>query len=190
MLAACRHKDWPVETYLKSEHPLQKENLKTMAAFAGMSLAEIPLGVDGCGVPSFYMSMMKLATAYARLANIKSAPDGYAPPAERIQKAMCSHPVHVAYEGQYGAVLLREVGSHVVAKGGAEGVFAAGLIGRDLGVAFKIMDGTSRAIPFVMHRLLEQFLHEVRLDDLRKATLRPILNTRGEEVGDMRTTNL
>jgi L-asparaginase II len=187
MLATCRHKDWPVESYLKLDHPVQQANLKTFAAFAGMAVDDLPTGVDGCGVPTFYAPLARIATAYARLANDKQRPEGYSPAATRIATAISTHPVHISFEGQFGAVLLQHVGKHVVAKGGAEGVFCAGLVGRDLGIAFKIIDGSNRPIPHVMVRLLEQFLHEVRLDDLRKATLKPILNTRGEEVGDLRT---
>lgn len=190
MLAACRYKGWPIDTYLQPEHPLQQENICTVAAFAGMKPVDVAIGVDGCGVPSFYLPLAQLATAYARLANGKDRPEKYAPAAERVVRSMGSHPVHVAYEDHFGAVLLEQVGKHVVAKGGAEGVFAAGLMDRDLGIALKIIDGSSRAIPPVMVRLLEQFLHEVRLDELRKAILKPILNTRGEEVGELRVVGL
>ncbi len=186
MLAACRHKDWPTDSYLKPDHPIQQENLRTVAAFVDTPSKDVPVGTDGCGVPSFYLPLTKLATAYARLGNTKSAPEGYAASAAKVAEAISTHPVHIAFEGQFGALLLEHLGKHVVAKGGAEGVFCAGLTGRNLGIAFKIIDGTARAIPFVTAKLLEQFLHEVRLDDFKKAVLKPILNTRDEEVGELR----
>jgi L-asparaginase II len=186
MLATSRHKSWPIDEYLKPDHPVQVANRANLAAFAGMKAEDIPSGIDGCGVPSFYLQLTKLATAYARLANAKARPQELGEAGEAVVRAMTGNPVHIAHEGQFGALLLQHAGKHVVAKGGAEGVFAGGLIGRDVGIAFKISDGTSRAIPFVMLRLLEQFLHEVRLEELKKATLKPILNTRGQEVGELK----
>ncbi|MER3416754.1 MAG: L-asparaginase [Gemmataceae bacterium] len=190
MLAACRHRGWPTDTYLSPDHPLQQANRRVVGSFAGVRFEDVPLGTDGCGVPTFYLSMAHLATAYARLANAKAAPTSYAGAAQRVTQAVCSHPVHIAWQGHFGTLLLEHLGTHVVAKGGAEGVFAAGLRGRDLGIALKIADGSSRAIPPVMVRLLEQFLHEVPMDGFRRAVLEPIRNTRGDTVGEYRVVNL
>lgn len=189
MVAACLHKGWPVATYLDPDHPLQQANLATMAAFAGLS-SKPHVGVDGCGVPTFYVTLAQAATAYARLANSQSRPPGWEEPADRIVAAMAKHPIHVSYEGQFGAYLLQKLGQHVTGKIGAEGVFCAGLIGRGIGIAVKISDGNSRAINPVMVRLLEQFLHEVSVAELREVAVRPIKNTRDQVVGEYRVVNL
>jgi len=186
MLAVSKHMGWPLDSYLSPDHPVQVANRANLAAFAGVKPEVVAAGTDGCGVPTFYLPLAKLATAYARLANARARPPELGEAGETVVRAMTTNPVHVAYEGSFGAVLLQHIGKYVVAKGGAEGVFTAGLIGRDVGIAFKISDGTNRAIPFVLMRLLEQFLHEVRLDDVKKATLKPILNTRGQEVGELK----
>jgi len=70
----------------------------------------------------------------------------------------------VAWEGHFGALLLEHLGSQVVGKGGAEGVFCGGLVGKGIGFAVKISDGAGRAIAPVVIRLLEQLLPNVPLD--------------------------
>jgi L-asparaginase II len=186
MLAVCRHLGWPSETYLQADHPLQQANIRSMAAFAGVEPAQIPLGIDGCGVPTFYLPVSRIATAFARLANAEASPPPYADAARRITQAMVAHPVLVGYEGQFGAILMESVKGLVIGKGGAEGVFGLGLVGRGIGIACKIGDGASRAIPPLMVALLERFLEDVDLTALRQSCLRPVLNTRGEEVGELR----
>lgn len=189
MVAACLHKGWPVESYLQADHPLQQANIATMAAFAGIQ-DKPHVGVDGCGVPTFFMTLAQAATAYARLANTKTRPEGREEPADRIVAAMAKHPLHVSWEGQFGAQLLQMLGAHVMGKVGAEGVFCAGLMGRGVGMAVKISDGHGRAINPVMVRLLEQFLHEVSVAELRDLAIKPIKNTRDQIVGEYRLVNL
>ncbi|HMP04378.1 MAG TPA: asparaginase [Gemmatales bacterium] len=189
MLASCLHKGWPTANYFEPSHPLQEAIAACMYAFAGVT-GNTHTGVDGCGVPTFFMTLAQAATAYARLANAGTRPDGWEDAATRIVAAMAAHPVHVSFEGQFGTFLLQKLGQHVTGKIGAEGVFCAGLIGRDVGIALKISDGNGRAINPVMVRLLEQFLHEVSVAELREASVKPIKNTRGQVVGELRLVNL
>jgi L-asparaginase II len=186
MLAACRLHGWPLDTYLHAEHPLQQANAETLAAFAGCKPSELPVAIDGCGVPTFFSPLRWVARAFARLANAGTRPDGYEEAADRVVRAICQNPVHVAHEGQFDTVLMQHVGEHVVVKRGAEGLFCAGLRGRGLGLAIKIVDGSARPVPPLASALLETFLPDAPLDVLRRATLSPIRNTRGQAVGELK----
>ncbi|MEC0247305.1 asparaginase, partial [Paenibacillus chitinolyticus] len=55
------------EHYMSPEHPVQRQMLQAVAEMAGLAPEEIPLGVDGCGVPVFGLAIDRLALAYARL---------------------------------------------------------------------------------------------------------------------------
>jgi L-asparaginase II len=79
-------------------------------------------------------------------------------------------------------------GGAVVAKGGAEGVYAIGLPGRGWGVAVKMEDGSPRGIPAVMLALLEA-IGALPTDALEKLApfRRPVVrNTRAAPVGELR----
>ncbi len=188
MIATCLHKGWPTESYRAPDHPLQKEIDGTMAAYLDQKPG-LPAGVDGCAVPTFHVTLAQAATAFARLASEKAHPAGMEAAGPRVAKVLSGHPLHIGHDGYFGTVLLEKLGKHVVAKGGAEGVFCAGLPEKGIGIALKICDGAKRAIPPVMVAVLEQFLHETSVADL-KATLRPILNTRGEPVGELKAVGL
>jgi L-asparaginase len=99
---------------------------------------------------------------------------------------MTSHPRLVAYEGHFNTDLMQQLGQHLVAKGGAEGVFGVGLRGRGLGLAIKISDGSSRAIPPLVIAALEKFAESLPLDQLRRRVFAPLTNTRGQAVGALR----
>ncbi|MCC6748138.1 MAG: asparaginase [Deltaproteobacteria bacterium] len=190
MLAACRTQGWPVESYRDPAHPLQERNRRTLAAFAGISADGLAVGVDGCGVPSFYLSLAEAATAFARLATGAADRPEHHAAATRVLAAMQGFPVHVAYEGHFGALLSEHLGPEVVAKGGAEGVFCLGLPGLGLGLACKILDGASRAVPTVVLAALGRLLPVADLEPLRAKALRPVKNTLGEVVGELRPVGL
>lgn len=189
MLAACRHLGLPTTDYFAAEHPLQQANARTVAAYAGCPVDSLASGVDGCGVPCFYLPLYQAARAFARLATPGYRPDGHESAADRIVAAMHACPDHVAHEGDFAAVLLKHLGDRVAAKGGAEGVFCAGIRNLGVGIAVKISDGSSRPIPAVVIRLLEPYVAHAPLDLLRKTFLGPLRNTRGEAVGDVRVVD-
>ncbi len=66
MLRACVALDGPLH-YTERDHPLQKEIASFLAETTGDDGG--PVGVDGCGVPTFGGTVVGLATAYAALAS-------------------------------------------------------------------------------------------------------------------------
>ena len=99
--------------------------------------------VDGCGAPLFSTTLLGLARSFAA----PRAPATGSAGARR--RARCpAHPWHVAGTGR-DATRFMEAVPGLVAKDGADGVYAAGL--PDGGaVAFKIVDGSSRPRPAVL----------------------------------------
>ncbi len=189
MIASCLKQHWPIENYRDPNHPLQKAISATMAAYADHA-GEIPVAVDGCGVPTFYLSLAEAALAYARLASTKAHPTDYEAAGLRVAKAVRTNPVLIGHEGQFGTILLEKLGQHIVAKSGAEGMFCVGLSDKGLGLAIKVTDGGQRAVGPIVVKLLEQFLHEVSVAEVTKLVIKPILNTRDEVVGEIKVVNL
>ena len=125
-------------TYLDVDHPLQR-----MVADAVRDACSTQLsgpGVDGCGAPAWLVPLDALATGFARLVA------GSTPPLQRVRDAMQARPELIGGPGAYDTEFMQADG-RVVAKRGAEAVFAAGaMVGdRALGIAVKITDGGHRA---------------------------------------------
>lgn len=130
MVATCRANDWPVDEYLDVDHPLQRLITGRITELAdGVS----HIGVDGCGAPAHVLSLRGLASAFRRLAIERAM----------VWTAMTRHPDLVAGDRRDATRIMRLV-PDLMAKDGAEGVFAAALPdGR--AVAVKIGDGNARA---------------------------------------------
>jgi L-asparaginase II len=139
MVATCRANGWPIENYLDVDHPLQ---LAITARIADLSGAVVHIGVDGCGAPAHVTSVRGLAKAFRALAMERSL----------VWTAMTSHPELVGGDRRDATRIMRLV-PELMAKDGAEGVFAAALPdGR--AAAVKIADGNGRAAGVVLAAVL------------------------------------
>jgi L-asparaginase II len=169
MLLATRVMDAPSARYIDAGHPLQELMRSTLADFAGLTPDEIPIGIDGCGVPAFFLSLHRAAYAYARL--MSSAIERYAESTSQVVDAMTAFPHYVAGNWSITSPLMAAFNGELVAKEGAEGFYTmalapslcAELTGRlrlpddaAIGIALKIEDGSmDRGRNPVILRLLE-----------------------------------
>src|SRR6266850_3015553 len=67
MLALALHLGAPTETYDQPDNPVQLAIGRTVAQFSETPLEDIAVGVDGCGVPVFGVTVKAMALMYARL---------------------------------------------------------------------------------------------------------------------------
>jgi L-asparaginase II len=148
--------------------------------------------VDGCGVCTFGISVLQMATSFARLASPDFWPEPRRSAVERINKAMTAYPEMVGYSiGNLDTDVMRVGGPSVLSKGGAEGVYCAGAAaaeGRNaLGVALKILDGDREGRarnPATMESLRQAgFLDEDQLNKLENYWMEEVRNRPGDVVG-------
>ncbi|MGH6888796.1 MAG: asparaginase [Rhizomicrobium sp.] len=183
-LSVARH--WNIGTagYERHEHPVQQAVAKALGELAGIS-GELPWGVDGCAAPNFAIPLAAFAHALARLADPARLPSPRARAAERIVAAMMAHPELVAGTGRACTLLMRAGHGRFAVKTGAEGVYAAMVPGRGLGIALKIDDGAGRAAETAIAFLLAR-LGLIDADSVRELAAAPVVNTRGTVVGERR----
>ncbi len=134
MLAVCVARGWDTAGYLTRAHPLQVGLQASIERQAGEPVLHV--AVDGCGAPQHALTLLGLARAFVGLA---TAVDG---PAHRTATAMRAHPFLVGGTDRDVSELMAAVPG-LVAKDGAEGVYAAGLPDGSA-VAVKIADGGGR----------------------------------------------
>jgi L-asparaginase II len=187
-LSLAQALDEPPERYADPDSRVQRMVRRALSAMAGTDLERLPQAIDGCGVPVVAMPLRHLATAFARLA----APSGLAAEparaAERVAAAMAAYPHMVAGSGRFDTAVITATAGAVLVKGGAEGVAAAAVRQRGIGVALKIDDGARRAAETAMAALL---LAIDALDDAAGMLLAgyaeaPVTNTQGRTVGLIR----
>ncbi|EKA61177.1 asparaginase [Janibacter hoylei PVAS-1] len=179
MLATCRVNDWPTETYLDPEHPLQQAIRTTTDEVVGEVTHTT---VDGCGAPLFAVPLRGLAASFGRLAAAEPTTDE-----GRVADAMRTAP-HMVGGTDRDVTQFMQAVPGLIAKDGAESVYAAGLAdGR--GVAVKVADGA----PFSRARrgLLAHALLTLGVDTpgLRDLADQPVLG-HGRPVGAVEVLDL
>jgi L-asparaginase II len=187
-LATARHLGQATRGYIDFAHPVQSRVIATVAAMTGRDLSNAARGVDGCGIPVVAVPLSGLARAMARMGDRDGLPHARAEAARRLLAAMAAEPLMVSGSTGFATALLRAAGAAVVAKPGAEGVFAAALPRQKLGLALKIDDGAGRAAEVALCAIL---LRLGALDRDAAAALgerlRPkVRNVAGLVVGELR----
>jgi L-asparaginase II len=197
MLALARFLGHDLSTYDHPDHPVQQLVRSTLATFADVEPENIALGTDGCGAPTFAVSIRQMALAFARLV----CPDEVefdAPTVSacaRVVEAMVCFPEMVgATRERFDTDLMSVAKGKLIAKVGAEGVYTVGVLPCEqypvgLGVALKIEDGDDRRIrALVAVESLRQLgvLNEEELANLSDYRERGIKNHRGDLIGHIR----
>jgi len=185
MLARAQTAGWPTYGYERADHPVQRCCLQAVATWAGMAESDVGEAVDGCGVVAFALPLENMARAWSRLARAVRAGDDV--PA-RIVNAMRTRPFLIGGTDRFDSVLIEETDGRVVAKIGAEGVHSACVPELGIGFAVKVADGAQRAQFPAMLRVLQLLgvLPEPLPPRLEEYLRRPVRNTRGESVGEIR----
>ena len=150
MLAVCKQRNWPLNTYLRRSNPVQKLILSKVAELLGMPGEELISACDDCGAPTYSMQLGQMAFLYAQLAS------GNHLDLERIVRAMTYHPRMVAGDEMFDTELMRLTEGELVSKSGAEGIQCIGRVGEGMGLAIKVRDGSKRAKYAVAIQLLKQ----------------------------------
>ena len=154
MLAVCKHRDWPLDGYLNEDHPLQVRIRDILAALTGQEHGTFPRSIDGCSLPTYWLSLAALARLFAYIADPQAAPsvEGRKVEAELtiLRTAAMQHPELIAGSGRLDTLLMEALDGRLFAKTGAAGLYAVALpagprVPRALGVVIKIEDGDPKS---------------------------------------------
>lgn len=136
-LAVCHARGWQPTGYSALAHPLQQELLTELAEVVGLARDAIPIGIDGCGVPTFALPLRTCARLFGRILEC----DG----GTTVAAALQARPELLRGPIAADAKLIAELPGWI-AKGGAEGLYCAASSDGGLAIALKVEDGAFRAI--------------------------------------------
>ena len=178
----------PTAGYVEPAHPVQREAAAAIEAVTGETLAAAPVGVDGCGIPTYALPLKAIARGFARFGTGDGLTPARAEAARRLMRAVWSAPLQVAGTGRFDTEAMQALGERVFVKIGAEGVHAAALPELGLGVAIKIDDGGGRASEAAMAAVLERLLRPdgAAAEWLAGRARKTLRNVAGREVGEIR----
>jgi L-asparaginase II len=207
MLAHARMRGLPIAGYINPEHPVQRIILETVSEMCGIELERVVIGTDGCSAPNFAIPLSNAALGYARLCDPRELSQERAAACRRITSAMMANPVMVSGEGRFDTRIMEVCSKRIIAKGGAEGYMALGILAGALGagspgigIVFKIADGDlavrdsagnfhNRVRPAMALEILKQlgYVSKKELEALSEfGPVRPVSNARKIVVGESR----
>jgi L-asparaginase II len=207
MLAYARMRGLPISDYINPEHAIQKDILETFAQMCGVLSEQVEIGIDGCSAPNFAIPLSNVALGFARLCDPRGLSPERTAACRRITSAMMANPVMVAGASRFDTRIMEVCTKRILAKGGAEGFMALGILAGALGaesvgigIAFKVADGDAsirqadgsfrnRVRPAMALEILRQlgYVSQAELDGLAEfGPVKPILNYRKIVVGEAR----
>jgi L-asparaginase II len=139
--------------YIDPNHPIQQNIARILDELCGAETAHLPVGIDGCSVPTWAIPLRNLALGFQRFASGETLGSKRREAARRIIAAVRTHPFMVAGTNRFCTRLMEAVPRAFV-KTGAEGVFCGAIPHAGIGIALKCEDGAHRASETAMAALL------------------------------------
>ncbi len=174
MLAACVMKGWPLETYQHHDHPLQVEIRKHILRAARLPEDHVlKYGTDGCGVPSYYMTLRQMATMYSNVGT--DYPE--------TRRCVAAHSWCIAGTDEFDTVVPEITAGRIVTKRG--GAALQCLNAGNVGIVVKVADGTGECKEPMMMRVLQKLnlLSQGETQQLRGFESRERRNVAGTVIG-------
>ena len=179
VLAMCRYFSLDTDDYISPGHPIQRRLLPALLDVFDRRPSDTPIAIDGCSMPVFGASLHQIATAYARFSLASD------PATLQVRNAMSAEPGYVGgWCGNLDTCIIASSLGDMIGKIGAEGLHADAITSSGLGIAIKVHDGNSRALPIVIAYLLAHLNGSVLTGDhLADLQRRFLFNGSGRRVG-------
>lgn len=188
MLLACQAQGWPLETYNQPDHPMQKANTEKIAEYIGRIPETVEYGVDGCSVPTWWVPIREAATIFARFSSPKYPHTDFEKKAiDRIFEAFHKASWYMSGTGRFCDPFNRESDGEWLGKIGGEGIYIVSFKNMGIGIAAKVVDGNSRAIPPALLHVMKIWglIDENQLQRLSNWVRVERRNSPGEIIGYM-----
>ena len=166
-LATCKKLNWPMESYLKVDHPIQLEIFRIISDLLEIPISEIQAERDDCGAPTLYLKLIEMSKLYSLLSSSDNAE------LEQISRAMATNPIMISDKNKFDTEIIEASHGQVISKGGAEGIQCLCKVNEGIGLALKVEDGSKRAKHAVSLHLLKQleWISDLRIQDIREKVL-------------------
>jgi len=163
-LATCKKMNWPLDSYLKGDHPLQIEIFRIISELLEIPISEINAERDDCGAPTLLLKLIEMSKLYSLLSSSENAE------LEQISRAMTTNPIMISDNNKFDTEIIKASHGQVIGKGGAEGIQCLCKVNEGIGIALKVEDGSKRAKHAVSLHLLKQleWISDLRIQDIEE----------------------
>ncbi len=182
MLALAKHLGVDTENYIDTNHPVQQSIFNKLKELLGNR--EFNCGVDGCSVPTPFLSLREIAKLFQTLGSGKFSE------LDRAYNAMASHSYLVGGKDRFDTDFNAAMKGRGITKVGGEAI--RGMVIRSekyglVGIAQKIFDGNQRANETAVMAVLNylELLKPEEEEALQRYNKKPLFNHRNIHIGDV-----
>lgn len=189
MMMLARQLQVEAQGYEQPTHPVQEKIFRVVKMMTGTSPGQALItGTDGCGVPTFFLPLARMAFAYAQLADPRGLEIQDATAASILAETVRRYPEMISGDGRLEVRLAETTNHRFIAKIGAEAIVCVGVPERGWGIALKMADGNDRTLASALLALLAELdlLDQESLTSLHDTMFPVLRNHGGDEVGSMR----
>ena len=179
-----------VKGYTQPEHEAEKLIFKHVAMASKVPEDKLEIGIDGCGVPVFYLPIYNMSLAYARLSTPSKGDWGeYESAATKIRDAMSKYPQIISGTGRIDCAVSEITNGRIIAKIGSDAVYCLAVKDENMGITFKIEDGSYAAVTPMVIALLKHLNQLTKEESAELDRLFPpiLKNHRGDVIGTIET---
>lgn len=156
MLITSKYLGYDLDHYFLVNHDIQNLIIKNISEICDFPKEDIKIGVDGCGVPVHALPMYNIAYGFARFIKPDVFDEGRQKAMKKIADAMSEYPEMVGGTDRICTDLMKHFGDRLIAKGGANGFYMLAIKDKGIGIAIKMLDGTTENLPIVIFEVLEK----------------------------------
>lgn len=161
------------ENYYESSHEIQKAIYQELLNLSGVE--SIESAIDGCGLPTYFMSLKDLAFSFSKT----SLDDSY----KKIYKTVNANAHLISAEGRFDQELMLQFPGKFFAKTGADGMMLVTNLETNQSLVVKILDGDKRVKDIVAKKTLEK-LSWIKKDSFELDS--KVYNSLGHVAGEFR----
>lgn len=181
-LTCCLAMGWPTKGYINYDHPVQEKVREILGQFWERDVNQLPWGVDGCGIPTYSVTLAMLAHSMALAADPRKLDGELREGVGLLNRAITAKSEYIGGSESFCSQVVAETEGRVFAKVGAEGVYGVWIPAAQLGLAFKCEDGAARAAETAVASVLAELGYPLRF-------YRPLVRRwSGEAVGQFLCT--
>jgi L-asparaginase II len=165
--------------------------MSVLGELTGLDVGALKWDRDGCGMPALCMPLDELARAYAWFANTAALEQKRGDAMQYMLESVRAYPRMIAGTNRCCSEVVQDTRGKVIAKTGAEGVYAGVVPHRNFAFALKIDDGATRASEVALGALLNR-LNVLDAHERGKLAIRfqpQVTNSQGKVTGVIRPSD-
>ena len=192
MLTTSKYMNFPIKSYIKFNHPLQKIILNILEEFCDYKIKNKNKAIDGCSLPQYALPLENLALAMLKISFFYKLRFDLSLALNKLIYCIFHNPFYIGGSNRIDSQIIKITKGRIFCKVGAEGVIMFSDMEKNIGGILKVEDGNQRVLPIAIIEILKK-IKSISFDEydiIRKLQPTIIKNYSNKKVGSIKIQSL